>query len=165
MEISRLFTKNENTPPLEYFLAVQIQEGVVQTAVWLIDEGQATVVALGDQVNWEDAEDLVEAADKSLAVACNGLEPEPSRVIFGLPEYWLASNKISSEYGSKVKAILAKLELKPLGFVSTTEAVLQYLKTSEGIPPSVVVVELGRTRIGVVVTRLGEVLGREEVGR
>ncbi|KKU80615.1 MAG: hypothetical protein UY08_C0015G0007 [Candidatus Gottesmanbacteria bacterium GW2011_GWA1_47_8] len=165
MEISRLFTKNENTPPLEYFLAVQIQEGVVQTAVWLIDEGQATVVALGDQVNWEDAEDLVEAVDKSLAVACNGLESEPSRVIFGLPEYWLESNKISSEYGSKVKAILAKLELKPLGFVTTTEAVLQYLKTSEGIPPSVVVVELGRTRIGVVVTRLGEVLGREEVGR
>ena len=109
MEISRLFTKNENTPPPEYFLAVQIQEGVVQTAVWLIDEGQATVVALGDQVNWEDAEDLVEAVDKSLAVACNGLESEPSRVIFGLPEYWLESNKISNEYGRKGKAILSKL--------------------------------------------------------
>lgn len=165
MEISRLFTKNENAPPPEQFLAVQIQDGVIQTAVWQIENGQATVLSFGSQVEWDDADGLVEAVDKSLAEACAGLENEPNRVILGLPEYWLENNKIAPEYSGKVKSILDKLELKPLGFVTTTEAVLQFLKTSEGIPPSVVVIELGMTRIGVVVTRLGEVLGREEVGR
>lgn len=165
MEISRLFTKTETEPPAEQFLAIQIQEGVVQTAVWQVQNGVATIVKFGSSQQWENEESLVLAVDASLAVACQGLVSEPNRVILGLPEYWIEADKIASEQGLKLKNLLAKLELTPLGFVTTTEAVLQQLKLNEGIPPSVVIVELGKTRIGVVVTHLGQVQGREEVGR
>jgi hypothetical protein len=165
MEISRLFSKQEPETPVERFLALQIQEGVVQAAVWQVDGGTATIVKFGPSQSWENEESLVTAVDASLAEACAGLESEPNRVIFGLPEYWIETDKISPEHSGKIKLLVDKLELQPLGFVTTTEAVLQFLKASEGIPPSVVIVELGKTRIGVVVTHLGEILGREEVGR
>lgn len=165
MEIRRLFTTTTETPPPERFIAIQIQEGVVRTAVWQMNESQPEVVALGSTEIWSDSQSLVMSTDASLSSAYAQAGSEPDRVVFGLPESWIESDKIASQHAPFLKAILEQLELKALGFVGTTEAILQYLRVKEGIPPSVILVELGQSKIGVIVTRLGETIGRQEVGR
>ncbi len=165
MEIRRLFTNTNEAPLPERFLAIQIQEGVVKSAIWQVVNNQPEVVALGSTEIWTDGPSLVMSTDASLSTAFSQAGSEPDRVVFGLPESWIVTDKIAPAHAPTIKALLEQLELKPLGFVGTTEAIIQYLRVREGIPPSVILVELGQTKLGVVVTRVGEIVGRQEVGR
>jgi len=165
MEIGNIFKAKEPATPSEHFLAIQIQEGIVKTAVWQVSSGQPEVTSYGSLQEWTDTESLVVAVDASLTTALEGQELEPDRVIFGLPESWVKDDKISPDASVHLKELIHKLELKPIGFVVITEAVIQQLKLNEGIPPTAILLELHSSKVNVVVTKLGEVVGREEVGR
>lgn len=166
MELGNLFNKTkENQTPPETFIAIQIQEGLIKTAVWQVDNAQAKITSYGSVEKWSDVDSLVVAADTSLSVALEGKSDEPDRVIFGLPDSWVKEDKISLEAAPHLKELIQKLELKPIGFVVLTEAVIQQLKAQEGIPPSAVFLELHSTKVNVVVTASGETVGKEEVGR
>lgn len=164
MEIGNLFGKKADTPK-DLFLAIQIQEDLVKTALWEVADGQPKIIEYGPVNNWTDDESLLVATDSSLASALNGIEADVSRVIFGLPENWIKGDKISPDQAPILKKLIDKLELKPVGFVTTTEAIIQFLKVNEGIPPTVIVLELNLGRVNLTVTRLGQIVGREEIVR
>lgn len=164
MELGNLFGKNQTTP-LETFLAIQIQEDLVKTAIWQIEDGLPQILEFGPMLPWSDEDSLLVAVDNSLADALKDSSLDPDRVIFGLPENWIKQDKIAPEYSSHLKTILGKLKLKAVGFVVITEAILQHLKTQEGIPPTAIILELSLSKVNVVVVRLGKILGREEVAR
>ena len=165
MEIAHLFKSKEPVTPRELFLAIQIQEGLVKTAVWQVSGGKPEIISYGSQEEWEDTESLLVAVDNSLVRALESQDQEPNRVIFGLPESWIKGDKISPESSTNLKELIKKLELEPIGFVATTEAIIQQLKLTEGIPPTAIFLEIHSSKINVIVTRLGEIVGREEVGR
>jgi hypothetical protein len=165
MEITHLFKAKEPVTPPELFLAIQIQEGLVKTAIWQVSNGKPEIVSYGSQEEWGDTESLLVAVDTSLAHALESQDQEPNRVIFGLPESWIKEDKISPESSAYLKELIKKLELEPVGFVAITEAIIQQLKLSEGIPPTAIFLEVHSSKVNVVVTRLGDIVGREEVGR
>jgi hypothetical protein len=168
--LDRLIDKSKEEP--EYFLALEINATRVKSAAWVVVSGQTEVVATGSTSYWSGKEfdELVKAVDDSLARLAQKLslitKSEPSKVIFGLPAQWVGQDsKILADRAAHLKELSKKLELSPMGFVVTSEALVQYLKDQEGIPPSVICVELEEEEIEVTLIHLGKVIGRTRVAR
>lgn len=166
MELPRLFN-HKKTPPPQVFLALQIQDDQVRAAIWQIIDAVPQIISLGSLQTYQNPEELITAADNSLAHAFEKvkLEVDPDQVILGLPESWLDSSKIASDYTPLIKELLTKLELKPMGFVSISEAVIQYLRNKEGIPPTIILLELLPTKVFINLVKTGQVTAHEEVVR
>jgi hypothetical protein len=156
----------------EYFLAIEINNSRVKSVVWAVSASQTEVVVVGSTCPWlgQDAGELVKTVDASLSSALQKLaestDKQPTKVIFGLPEAWVSGeNKIHPDKIPFLKDVTRQLELTPIGFVVTTEALTQYLKEQEGVPPSVLFVELHEEEIEVTFVNLGKIIGRELVSR
>lgn len=168
MELKNLITKLKNKEELpEQFFALEINDDIVKSAVWTVEDGHTKVVKIGSPSSWDgkETEDLLNAADQSITDASTNLEKEPSGVIFGLPETWIESEDITSDKKSILKKICQELELKPLGFVVTDTAVIKYLKIEEGTPPSAIFLRLSDSEINLSLVKLGKIIGVELVGR
>lgn len=172
MELSSFLKKLKGRPEQEprLFLAVQIDDEFVKTAIWTVKDETTSLVAVGSTQDWDGSstEILIEAVDASLSVALGKLPPqtpEPNQIIFGLPENWIGTDGISPPRLKDLKQICQKLELEPVGFVVTTEAITHYLKSKEGTPLSAVLIRVSTTEITVSIVRLGNIEGTHVVGR
>ncbi len=165
MELGNLFGSKPSAPPPETFIAIQIQEDLVKAAIWQVIDGQPQILSFGTVLPWSDSDSLLTAVDNSLADALKDSSLEPDRVIFGLPESWIKNDKIVTDYSPLLKNLLQKLELKAIGFVVLTEAIIQHLRDKEGIPPTAIILELSLSKVCVNVVRLGKLISREEVAR
>lgn len=172
MELSSFLKKLKGLPRQEpqLFLAVQIDDEFVKTAIWTVKDEATSLVAVGSTQDWDGSstEILIEAVDASLSVALSKLPPqtpEPNQIIFGLPENWIGTDGISPPRLKDLKQICQKLELEPVGFVVTTEAITHYLKSKEGTPLSAVLIRVSTTEITVSIVRLGNIEGTHVVGR
>lgn len=171
MEISTLLKKLKRTQQEEpeQFLAIQIDAEFVKTAVWAVRNQLTEIVAVGSTAEWDgtSTELLVEAIDNSLALALEKLkaEEEPNKVIFGLPETWASTESVAAPRLSDLKTICEKLELKPLGFVVTTEAITQYLRAKEGTPLTGILLRVSTSEVTVSIVTLGKIEGTHVAGR
>jgi len=169
MELKNLLTKlkRKEENHQEYFFAVEVTEELIKTAVWTVTDGQTQVVKVGQPQAWDGQTQnkLVSAIDQSISAISANISPEPSGVIFGLPEAWMDSDNIIPEKKTYLKAVCQELELKPLGFVITNTAVIQYLKIDEGTPPNAIFLQLNSTEINLSLVKLGKLVGTQLVGR
>lgn len=172
MELPNFINKisKEEKAQKDYFWALEIWDGGVKSAIWTIDSGVTKVISLGSQENWQGGSDnLVEAVDQSFSNACEhfpGLQDEePSRVIFGLPYDWIKEEKITPEKQEFLHGIRSKLDLAPIGFVLTIDALNHYLKETEGVPPSTILVNPQSGEITVSLIELGKVKGVKVIKR
>jgi hypothetical protein len=168
MELKNLLTKlRHKEEPAEHFFALEINNDRVKSAVWTVFEGQTKVLKLGSSETWDgtSAEDFLAAVDKSISAATENILPEPSSIIFGLPESWVDQGSISSEKKKFLKTICEELELKALGFVVTSSALIQYLRIQEGTPPSAIFLQIESGELNLILVKLGKIIGNELVGR
>jgi len=147
----------------EYFFALEIDTGRVKSAIWTIEGDQSQLLSLGEIVDWEKEEEIIEAVDTSLSSAIEKLTPaqegkEPEKIIFGLSSEWLEENKITPAKAEILKKISQKLELTPLGFVVIPEAIAHWLKKLEGVPLNGVLIGLGKKKITVSLVEAGRVM-------
>jgi len=167
MELKNLFLKLASTEEKkEYFLALEIGVKHIWVAVWQAGE-KTEIVSIGSKKEWngKTLESLIAASDASLASALESLPEEPNKTIFGLPETWVSGNKIVEPRKADLKALCQKLDLKPLGFVVTTEAIIQYLKILEGTPPSAILIYVGKEEILLTLVKTGKNFGTQVIGR
>jgi hypothetical protein len=165
--ISKLGQREDNEKK-EYLLAIEIWDGEVKSAIWTVEEGKTKVAALGSRETWSEKGELITAADQSLSQASerfSEIGQEPSKVIFGLPEKWTDEKEIQPEYRELLKEIYQKLELKPVGYVLTFDALIHHLRKVEGVPPSAILVKLAKDKLYLAVVEVGKKIGVEEVGR
>jgi len=168
MKLENLLTKfkpKEEIP--QHFFAIEINDDSVKSAVWTVADGHTKVVKIGSTHSWngQDQEKLLELIDQSISQASDNLDQEPSGAIFGLPETWLNKDNINQEKKALLKNLCQKLDLKPLGFVVTHTAVIQYLRIEEGTPPSAIFLQLQPGELTVSLVKLGKVVGSQLVGR
>lgn len=170
MELKNIITKlntNKETKK-ETFLALEISYEAVKSAVWTVEEEKTVVLKTGSIEEWEEKNEdksLINAVDVSITNASEGIEPEPNKVIFGLPEGWVRGEKISESKKEILKELCSKLELQPLGFVVALEALVAYLKKKEGAPVSAIFINLSETQSAISLVRLGKIKGSQIVGR
>lgn len=165
MNFTNLFSKKSNTPQPEYFLAVEIHESLIKTALWEVQDGQSNVVNVGTYEMWADEDSLVNGIDSSLEQAVKIISGQPNRVIFGLPDSWMEEDKIHPTKIKLVGRICKELGLEPIGAVTINRAVAHYLKKRDGVPPTAILLEVYTTKISLSYIYLGEVKATEEVAK
>lgn len=170
MEIKDFIQKLKKTESLEYLFALQIEEKFVKSAIWLVDEDVVKVLSFGPTQDWESEEELVEAVDATLSAATENLTlatgiKEPSKVILGIPTSWVHETTITPQKLELIRDLSKKLELSPVGFVVTNEAIVHHLKTIEGVPPTAILVRLKEKELTITLVKLGEIIGSELVLR
>ena len=168
MEIKNLFTKFKQKEEIpEQFFAIEISDDIVKTAVWTVVDGHTKIVKIGSFESWndQDKDSLLKTIDQSVSNASENLDPEPSGAVFGLPESWLDKDSINPDKKKLLKKLCEDLELKPLGFVVTDNAIIKYLKIEEGTPPSAIFLQISSGELNLSLVKLGKTIGNELIGR
>ncbi len=162
--ISRFATKKGQQ---ETFFALEIAQETVKSAVWAVKEGKTVTLKLSSTEEWdgESEESFLQAVDKTISSAGEGLDPEPKAIIFGLPQEWTSGSQIIASKKLLLKSLCEKLALKPLGFVVTLEALLEYLKKEEGVPVNAIFVGLEETQATIFWVEFGRIKESQLVGR
>ncbi|MCJ7792842.1 MAG: baseplate J/gp47 family protein [Candidatus Marinimicrobia bacterium] len=170
MEVKTILDKirQKENQPSEYYFALEIGLEFIKSAVFSIIDNQVKVLSLGSVERWESDEELIEAVDASLSSAAEKLPvegevAEPDKVVFGLPFNWVEGEKIIDEKLKILKELSEKLDLKPAGFVVISEAIVHQFKTTEGVPPTAILVNLGTRKISLALVRIGKITGPELV--
>lgn len=166
MELPNLlnFRKQEQTAK---YLAVEIGPEFVRSVVWEIVDQTTNIIQIGttEQVDPSDPEKLLIGLDASLAQALVGIEPEPNEVILSLPDGWLSQSEITPDKKQLLKYVTSKLELKPIGFVVTLEAVVHFLELKRGQPLNSILLGITSEEVAVSVVQNGRILATHNVGR
>jgi len=168
MELTNIFGKiGKKYDKPRRFIAIEISQETVKTAIWQVVNRKTHVISTGTVEEWKGntPEDLLTAVDVSLSKSLEPVDPEPNEVIFGLPESWIKQDAIVDTKKPFLKILAQKLELKPVGFVVSTEALAHYLKEQEGGPPTAILLYLTETEVAVTLVRLGKIVGTQTVGR
>jgi len=165
MNLVNLFGNKTKQIEPEYFLAVEIHESLIKTALWEVADGEPQVINVGSYESWTDEESLINGVDLSLDQAVKIIKDQPRRVIFGLPESWMDGLKIHSTKTRLISRLCKELGLDPIGMVTINQAIAHFLKKKEGMPPTVILLECYTTKIAVSYIYLGEVKAIEEVAK
>lgn len=165
MEIKKIFKGSSEEHSPKFFLGIEISDFLVKTCLWQVHLDKVSIVNLGSFEAWADEDSLINGIDASLTQAVRGIDTEPNEVIFGLPESWMEDDQIKSEKSHFIKKIIKSLDLKPIGLVSTTQALIHQLKEDEGVPPSAILLDVLPTKVFVNLVDQGKVVQKEEVGR
>jgi baseplate J-like protein len=111
-------------------------------------------------------DDLTTTIDKAISRAEEVLPPDiqTHQTIFGVKDSWVDSEtkKIKKEYLEKLKRVCNSLDLTPIGFMVTTEAITHLMQEEEGAPVSAVFVEVGKKYVNLSLLRGGKII--ESIG-
>ncbi len=148
-------------------LSVLLDVEAVVIAAWQQDGGGSPhILGTAREVVSVDSWDArTEACDRALSQLDKTLDTRGlSKVVLGLPSVYLTTdNGILPAVRPHLKKLMTLLELAPLGFVPLTQAIIYKLKHDEGVPPSVILLEVGTTSATVTVYKVGTHIGQKTI--
>lgn len=168
--LSKFLPSRKNQVQAEYYFGLNIKHSLVTGSVWGIDGNKVKVVSFKDRKFHEEGDisdsphALVEAANIALDEALADFQPEPEKILFGVPDVWLQDEDLKPKYAKVLKQLTRELDVVPLAYVSTTHAICHLLQRQEGIPATAILVEIGDP-LSVSIVKAGKVLGTKEIGR
>lgn len=165
MNLVNLFGNKSKPSEPDYFLAIEIHESLIKTALWEVAEGVPSVVNVGSFESWADEDSLINGVDASLEQAVKVIKSEPRKVIFGLPDSWIDEGRVHTSKTKLVSRLVKELGLDPIGMVPINSAIAHYMKKLEGIPPTAILLEIYTTKVVVSVIEKGEITSSEETAR
>lgn len=135
----------------QYFLALILRDDKTIAVVFEELLGKIRLVGQGEEkfeTSIEEAsqEEILDLCDKSISKAEEALPEnvETQKTIFSLKDSWVEDNKIKKEYLEKLKKISDELGLVPIGFLLSSEALINLLQKEEGAPISAVFAQIGK---------------------
>jgi len=165
MNLVNLFGNKSKSQEPDYFLAIEIHESLIKTALWEVAEGLPSVTNIGSYESWDDEESLINGVDASLEQAVKIINSEPHKVIFGLPDSWIEDGKVHPTKTKLISRLIKELGLDPIGMVPINSAIAHYMKKLEGIPPTAILLEVYTTKVVVSIIEKGEITASEEAAR
>lgn len=147
----------------EIFSSIVLEKEYAAASLWEMgDKGVPKVLAADSKPCGTDSwEARLDAIDEALASVEDTVgTTKYSKVVLGLPqEYLTPEGEIRAEVRPHIKSVTRELELTPIGFVSLPQAILYRLKKEEGIPPSVILLDVTKKTITVSLYRVGALTG------
>lgn len=130
--------------------------------VALIETTKVEIMGKGEEEYQGEWENAIPAADMAIAKATSGIENanQIKKVIFSLPYDWVEHDKIKQEHLQNLKKLSQDLDLAPLGFVVTPEAIIHYLQKTEGSPLTAILIFFSSNKIYVTLIHAGQ---KEEI--
>lgn len=154
----------------EYYFGLDIKHGFVTGSVWGIEGNTVKIISVIHRKyhppeNFpESSHSLIGEANIALDEALTDFQPEPEKILFGVPDSWLADDELKSAYSKVLKQLVKELDVVPMAYVSTTHAICHLRERQEGVPTTAILVEIGDS-LTVAIAKAGKVLGSKEVSR
>jgi|GEM_PF-3089009 len=153
--IANFFKKKEKN--INYFLALELKEGIIKAVVWKNINKKTNIVGIGVEEYKDNWQELIKSADSAISKASGDIPQELiGKTIFSLSENWLEEGRIKKEYLTHLKKLCSDLSLTPLGFVVTTEALLNFIQQKEGTPLTAILLGITKKEIAVSIIRVGK---------
>lgn len=147
----------------EYFFAINIEPSQVTGAIWGVDGKKLHLVSTATSP-YQSEDDLIEAANLSLDEALANFQPEPTKVLFGVPDSWLQDDVLKEDRLKLLQKLIKELDISPLAYVSTTSAVCHLLQKEQGVPTTAVLVQVADP-LTVAVVKGGKIVALKEQKR
>lgn len=153
----------------DYFLVLLLSSGKV--GALLFEKTGATLSILGKKEEEIDSpldnlepNKLIESCDIVISDVEVNL-PEGAhleKTIFAVPQRWVEEGKIKKDHLASLKKVCESLELTPVGFIVSIEALSSHLHKTEGVPVTAIFIELGEKLAAVSIVKNGNLLFVEE---
>ncbi|MBI2338697.1 hypothetical protein HYU95_05960 [Candidatus Daviesbacteria bacterium] len=144
--------KEENK---EYFFAVNIGVEQLAAALWIIDGKELKILETAAQ-SYSSNEEIVSTLDKLLDQVIGLKEIEPQKILFGVPNSWILDDNLKDEYLKLLRNLVKELELTPMAYVATSNALAHFLEKQEGVPTTAILVGFEDKHLTVTVVRAGK---------
>ncbi|KKQ02198.1 MAG: hypothetical protein US11_C0001G0157 [Candidatus Roizmanbacteria bacterium GW2011_GWA2_36_23] len=149
-----------------YFgLFLKEQEGI--GIIMAFENGNITIKHTEKFTYSNGWEHLVEDIDELLLNLEKNNKYHVEKTIFFVYSHFIDSQtkNIKKPYLQKIKQIINNLELKPLGYIECSDAVVHYLQEKNETPLTAILVELDKTDIGVMIYKGGRLSYSKNVSR
>ncbi len=164
LPIPFLQQKKQNT---DYYLALILTDEKASAIILNEQNGLLKKVNSYEErfsISIEDIgrEDFINIIDRTISHAEETLPPdiETHQTVFGVKPNWVNADtkKIKKEYLDKLKKVCDALNLTPIGFMVTNEAIIHLLHEDEGAPLSAIFAEVEKTQVKLSLFRGGKVV-------
>ncbi|MFA5749911.1 MAG: hypothetical protein WC895_01675 [Candidatus Shapirobacteria bacterium] len=149
------------------FWLIYIQDEQVSVSLISDINHKYQILAAGVKRNWDinSEESLIKATDESLSEAALNAniveDQEPELAAFVVPPFWVASDgKISAPKLKLIKSICKELHLRPSGFLSEDESIVENANQVDGFPASFILIHLSSHEFYSSLVYLGHVKER-----
>lgn len=156
-----LLTKDQEKR--EYFFALNIDSNEVEASVWGI-EGKTLQIINIARSSYSTEEELIQSANMALDEALGAFEPEPTKILFGVPGSWLQDDNLKEVESSLLKKMVKELDVNPMAYVSVTHALTHLLQKISGIPATTILVGINDPLV-VTVVKAGKIIGTKAAKR
>ncbi len=155
--------KNESEK--SFFLSLLIKPYKVATILFEEVENKLFILATNEtsiesDIDQISSDELLAAADKTISTVETSL-PEGASVektIFSLPYDWVEENKIKSTYLDRLKNMCKALDLTPIGYLTSIEAIVHFMDKNEGAPVSAIFIEITKGRVFAYLVKAGRII-------
>ncbi len=162
----------QSSPEKQFFLSLLVKPFKVGAILFEEVDGKLAIlanheVAVAEDANEVSSEELLKASDEAISFVEKSL-PEGASVdktIFSLPYDWITNAKIKPEHLDRLKTVCQSLELVPIGYLTSIEAIIHSLEVKEGAPVSAIFIEVTNSYIFEYLVLAGKILetGKEEI--
>lgn len=123
----------------------------------LVSTGKSHDILASSQIaNFVDSHSLLLSFDQSLQEILPTSGQKPDLIALVLPYAWIDSDgKINKSKNQLISSLCQKHSLKPLGFISSDEAVLDYFNQEQGVPSSPILIDLSPDKVTVSLSDMG----------
>ena len=161
--------KQKKIEQADVFVALTIEDTYLQgVSFTLTDEGGPHITGIATELHdvipsWEER---IISADKILSKLNIGEEGVLNNLLFGFGEAFVSDEgDIEKEVKPHLRDLTTKLALKPIGFVPVVTALTHFLKKTEGVPASAIIVLVQKNTFDVVISRVGRIAGKARIDR
>lgn len=149
------------------FWLIYIQDTQLVASLVEFKDNKYRLAATGPYIKWDlDSESsFISAVDESLSAASLNAnlseDKEPSNAAFVVPPFWVDNDgKISSPKLKMIKSLCKELNLKPSGFLSEDEAVIEEGNQKDDLPASFILIHLNSSEFYLSLVYLGNIKER-----
>ncbi len=151
----------------EVYLSLVLEDSAVQVALWSVlpTNNHQISEAISERVTDNAWDKRLEACDRAIArlVEKEGRD-DFEKVVLGLPASYLTpEDDVEHTVGPHIKALTAELELSPIGFVPIHQAVVHQIRQEEGVPSSVILIEVDSHESTLILYRVGVMVGKVKI--
>lgn len=164
MNLSNVLAKSTTESFSEKYFTCLIEESFVTLAIWGDIAHHPKVITVGTPKEWQELSSLTDAIEIGLEEFHDESEGI-SKVLFSLPESWVDSADIKTEYKHVLKQMTQKLDLQPVGFVVTLEALFHYIFQYKTSSVRTLFLNIGSSECSLYVCEHGKILQKEQFGR
>lgn len=151
----------------EVYLSLVLEESAVQAALWSVRLTNKPHIseATSERVTANAWDKRSEACDRAIArLAEKEGRDDFEKVVLGLPVTYLTpEDDIAHSVRPHIKALTEELELSPIGFVPIHQAIAHQIRQEEGVPPSVILIEMSNQESTLILYRVGAMVGKGKI--